>query len=198
MTTFPRHRWSREGDGRELVAMGWAALLVVIVVLSSWAHHSLSTALPPSSQSAAAQPANSMSPPLAPLTVGTQIEAWFTEAKPSIIALFGAADNLVTAARYGNVAAAGSACPTLASALSNVQHHVPSPDPTLNIKLRQAIASYREGLGHCIPGAQNRDPVELGEATVSTNRGSAELQAAVGIIEDDLSAEARDNRVWTA
>ncbi len=198
MATPTRHRPSRDGDGRELVAMGWAALLVVLVVLSSWAHQSLATTRPPLSHSAAAQPAKSMSPPLAPLTVGTQIQAWFTEAKPSIIALFGAADNLVTAATYGNIAAAGSACPTLASAVGNAQHHVPSPDQTLNIKLRQAITDYREGIGHCVPGARNRDPVELGEARVATSRGSAELQAAVGIIEDDLSSEARDNRVWTA
>lgn len=198
MATSTRHHWSRAGDGRELVAMGWAALLVILVVLSSWAHQSLSTARPPLSHSAVAQPATSMSPPLAPLTVGTQIQAWFTEAKPSIIALFGAADNLVTAARYGNVAAAGSACPALATAVGQVQHHVPSPDPTLNTMLRQAITDYRAGIGHCVAGAQNRDPVELGEARVATSRGSAELQAAVGIIEDDLSSEARDNQVWTA
>jgi len=194
MAASARHRSSRE----ELAAIGWAALLAVVVVLSNWAHHSVSTARPPSSHSAAAQPAGSMSPPLAPLTVGMQLQAWFTEAKPSIIALFGAADNLVTAARYGNVAAAGSACPILASAVGNLQHHVPSPDPTLNTTLRQAITSYREGIGHCVTGAQNRDPVELTEARVSTSRGSAELQAAVGIIEDDLSWDARDSRVWTA
>jgi hypothetical protein len=196
MAASARHRSSRTTDGRELAAMGWAALLVVVVVLSNWAHHSLSIT-DPSSHSAAVQPARSMSPPLAPPTVGTQLQAWFTEAKPSIIALFGAADNLVTAARYGNVDAAGSACHTLASAVGNVQHHVPSPDPTLNTKLRQAITDYREGLSHCVPGAQIRDPVELGEARVSTSRGSAELQAAVGIIEDDLSSDARDSRVWT-
>ena len=33
---------------------------------------------------------------------------------------------------------------------------------------------------------------------VSISQGSTDLQAAVGIIEEDLASEARDQRVWTA
>jgi hypothetical protein len=117
--------------------------------------------------------------------VGTQLQAWLNDAKPSIVALFGAADDLVTAARYGDVAATGGACHIVAGAVGDLQRHVPSPDQTLNAKLQQAITGYQEGIRHCVPGAQNRDPVEISEARVSTSRGSAELQAAVGIIEDD-------------
>lgn len=197
MTTSARHRSLFECGGREVVATGWAVLLVVIAVLSNWAHQDLSTARRQSAHSAEAQPARSMSSPPPPLAAGTRMQAWFTDAKPSIIALFGAADDLVTAARYGNVTAAGGACQTVAGAVGDLQRHVPSPDPALNTKLQQAIASYQEGIRHCIPGAQNRDPLEISEARGSTSWGSAQLQAAVGIIEDDLAADARDSRVWT-
>jgi hypothetical protein len=195
MAASSRHRSSRKRRGPELVvAAGWAVLLVVIVVLSAWAHQSFSTVRPASPHGAAAQPASSKGLPLA---MGTQLQAWFTDAKPSIIGLFGAADNLVTAARYGDIAATGAACETTAGAVANMQHHMPSPDPALNIELQRAITSYQEGIRHCVSGVQKRDPVEIGEATVHTNRGSSDLQAAVGIIEDDLTSDARDNRVWT-
>jgi hypothetical protein len=198
MATSSRHRASRKRGGSELVAaVGGAVLLVVIAMLSAWAHHSLSTVQPASPHAAAAQPANSMSPPLAPLPMGTQVRAWFTDAKPSIIALFGAADNLVTAARYGDIAATGAACQTTAGAVANLQHHVPSPDPALNIELQQAITSYQLGIRHCVSGTQNRDPIEIGKATGYINQGSTYLNATVGMIEDDLSSDARDNRVWT-
>lgn len=198
MATSSRHRASRKRGGSEPVASaGGAVLLVIIAMLAAWAHHSLSTVRPASPHVAAAQPANSMSPPLAPLPMGTQVRAWFTDAKPSIIALFGAADNLVTAARYGDNAATGAACQTTAGAVANLQHHMPSPDPALNIELQQAITSYQLGIRHCVLGTQDRDPIEIGKATAFINQGSTYLNATVGMIEDDLSSDARDNRVWT-
>jgi hypothetical protein len=203
MATSSRHRasarFSRKGGGRELVAAAsGAVLLVVIAVLSAWAHHSLSSVRPASPHAAAAQPASSVCPPLPPLPMGTQVRAWLTDAKPSIILLFGAADNLVTAARLGDVARTGAACQTAAGAVANLQHHMPSPDPALNTELQQAITSYQVGIRHCVSGTQKQGPIEIGEATVYINQGSTDLQAAVGIIEDDLSSDARDHRVWTA
>ncbi|MFZ3269914.1 MAG: hypothetical protein WA285_15040 [Mycobacterium sp.] len=203
MATYSQHRGSarspRTLGGRELVvAVGWAALLVVIVVLSAWAHHSLSPARQASPHAAAAQPAISISPPLPALPVGPQLRAWFTDAKPSITAMFIAADNFVTAARYGDVAGAGAACQTEADALAKLQHHTPSPDPALNTKLQQAITNYQAGIRHCVAGKQDREPAETGKAMVSISQGSTDLQAAVGIIEEDLATEARDQRVWTA
>lgn len=205
MATPGRHRVpvrsARKGGDRQrrelVAAASGAVLLVVIAVLSAWAHHSLSTVRPVSPHAAAAQPANSVSPPLPPLPTGTSVRAWLTDAKPSIIDVFGAADNLVTAARLGDIAETGAACPTAAGAVANLQHHMPSPDPTLNAKLQQAITSYHVGIRHCVSGTQHRDPIEIGEATVYVKQGSTDLQAAVGIIEDDLSSEARDHRVWT-
>jgi hypothetical protein len=186
------------GDRELIIAVGWAALLVVIIVLSAWAHHSLSPARQASPHAAAAQPASTISPPVPALPVGPQLRAWFTDAKPSITAMFIAADNFVTAARYGDVAGAGAACQTAADALAKLQHHTPSPDPALNTKLQQAITNYQAGIRHCVTGRQDRDPAETGKAMVSLSQGSTDLQAAVGIIEEDLASEARDQRVWTA
>ena len=81
--------------------------------------------------------------------------------------------------------------------MANLQHHMPSPDPALNIELQQAITSYQLGIRHCVSGTQNRDPIEIGKATGYINQGSTYLNATVGMIEDDLSSDARDNRVWT-
>jgi hypothetical protein len=53
------------------------------------------------------------------------------------------------------------------------------------------------GIRHCVSGTQNRDPIEIGKATGYINQGSTYLNATVGMIEDDLSSDARDNRVWT-
>ena len=116
MATYSHHlvsaRSPRKLGGRQLVvAVGGAVLLVVIVVLSAWAHHSLSASRQASQHAAAAQPASSISPPLPALPVGPQLRAWFTDAKPSITAMFVAADNFVTAARYSDIAGAGSGVP---------------------------------------------------------------------------------------
>ncbi len=203
MATYSHHlvpaRSPRNLGGRELVvAVRWAVLLVVIVVLSALAHHSLSASRQASQHAAAAQPASSISPPLPALPVGPQLRAWFTDAKPSITAMFIAADNFVTAARYSDSAKAGAACQTAADALATLQQHTPSPDAALNTKLQQAITHYQAGVRDCVAGKQDRDPVETGKALVSFNQGSTDLQAAVGIIEDDLASEARNQRVWTA
>jgi hypothetical protein len=185
--------------GRQLViAVGSAVLLVVIAVLSAWAHHSLSAPRHTSQHAPAAQPATSISPPPPGLPVSQPLRAWSTDAKPSIRAMFIAADNFVVAARYGDIAAAGTACHNTADALATLQQHTPSPDPALNTKLQQAITHYRTGVRDCVAGKEDRDPVETGKAMVSINHGSTDLQAAVGILEEDLALEARDQRVWTA
>ena len=105
--------------------------------------------------------------------------------------MFIAADNFVTAARYSDIAGAGAACQIAADALAKSQKHTPSPEPALNTKLQQAITHYQAGVRDCVAGKQDRDPVETGKATVSINQGSTDLQAAVGIIEEDLAAEGR-------
>ena len=195
MATYSYHRASARS-----VAVGWAVLLVVVVVLTALAHYSLSASRQASPHAVAAPPASSVSPPPRTVPVGPQLRAWFTHAGPSITVMFIAADNFVTAARYGDIARAGAACQTAADALAKFQQQTPSPDPypALNTKLQQAITDYQAGVRDCVAGKQDRDPVETGKAIVSFNQGSTDLQAAVGIIEEDLAYEARDQRVWTA
>ena len=201
MATYSHYRVLARSPlgGRQLViAVGSAVLLVGIAVLSAWAHHSLSAPRQSSQHAPAAQPATPNSPPPPGLPVSQPLRAWSTDAKPSIRAMFIAADNFVTAARYGDIAAAGGACHTAANALATLQQHMPSPDPALNTSLQQAITHYQAGVRDCVAGKQDRDPVETGKAMVSINHGSTDLQAAVGILEEDLASEARDQRVWTA
>ena len=109
------------------------------------------------------------------------LRTWFTDAKPSIAAMFIAADNFVAAARYGGIAEAGTTCRIAADALATLQHHTPSPEPALNTELQQANTSYETGNRHCIAGKRDRDPVETGKAIGDFSQGSTELPAAVGI-----------------
>ncbi len=135
MATYSHYRVLARSPlgGRQLViAVGSAVLLVGIAVLSAWAHHSLSAPRQSSQHAPAAQPATPNSPPPPGLPVSQPLRAWSTDAKPSIRAMFIAADNFVTAARYGDIAAAGGACHTAANALATLQQHMPSPDPALN------------------------------------------------------------------
>lgn len=196
MAKSGHHRGQGKNQQRhELVAAaGWAVLVVVIAVLSTWAHHSLSTARPAASHAAVTQPANSFSPPL---PMGTQVHAWLNDAEPSINALFIAADNIVATATQADIAGTAAACQSAAGAAANLQHHLPSPDPALTTALQQAIDSYQVGIRHCISGTQNRDAV-IGEATVYINQGSTDLQEAVDILNGDLSSDARDTPVLTA
>jgi hypothetical protein len=157
---------------------------------------------PPSPHAAAALPAGGFSPqppppqpPSGPMR--TQLRAWLTEAEPSIDALFIARDEIVAAAALADFAATGAACQSAAGAVANTEQHLPSPDPALNIELRQALTKYQVGIRHCISGTQNRNAIEIGEATVYINQGTTDLRTAVDMIESDLSSDASGRRVLT-
>lgn len=175
---------------RELAAAtGGAVLLVVIAMLSAWAHYSVSTFRPASPHAAAVQPANSMRTPLG---------AWLNDAEPSINALVVARENIVVAAVQGDIAGTRTACQTAAGALATLQEHLPSPNLGLTNTLQQAINNYRVGVRHCMLGTQKQDAVEIGEATVYIKQGYTDLQKAIRILEDDLSSDARFPDVLTA
>jgi hypothetical protein len=190
------------GQGRyqrhELAAAaGGIMLVVVIAVLSAWAHHSLSAVRLPSQHAAAAAPASGLAPRPLSVPPSPPMRAWFNEAKPSIDALVVARDEIVAAVTQGDMAATGAACRTAAGAVANLQQHLPSPDPVLNTALQQAITNYQLGIRYCIWGTQNQDAVKIGKATVYIDQGNTDLQIAVDIIESDLSSEARGTRVLT-
>ncbi len=179
-------------------ATGAAVLLVVIAMLSAWAHYSVSTVRPASPHAAAAQPGNSFGPPQPSLSMRTLLGAWLNDAEPSINALVIARDNIVFGAVQGDIAGTRAACQTAAGALATLQKHLPSPNLGLTNVLQQAINNYHVGIRHCISGTQNQDAVEIGEATVYIKQGYTDLQKAVHILEDDLSDDARDPDVLTA
>jgi hypothetical protein len=180
-------------------AAGWAVLVVVIAVLSAWAHHSLSTSRPAVTKTAAVRPAGAASaaplasPPSPPLRV--QLRAWLDDAEASIDALVVAGDNVVATATRGDTAGTGTACQTAAGALASARQHLPSPDPALNTALQQAFSDYRAGIRCCFPGTQNQDAVDVGQAPGLIDQGKIVLQNAFDILEADLSA---DSDVLTA
>ena len=176
----------------------WAVLVVVIAVLSAWANHSLTTAPPAAPAAAAALPASGFAPQPSSLPPSLPMRAWLNKAGPSIDALVAAGDEIVAAASQGDIVATGAACHTAADAVANLQQRLPSPDPALNIALQQAITNYQVGIRHCLSGAQHRNAVDIGEATVSIDQGNTDLQIAVDIIESVLSSDTRGPRVLTA
>jgi hypothetical protein len=192
----PRGKRIRYQRHELVAAAGGAVLVVVIAVLSAWAHHSLSTVPPASPHAASAQPAAvGPQPPSPPMR--SQLRAWFNDVEPSIDALLVARDKIMAPAAQGDFAATGAACQSAGGAISNIQQHLPSPDPTVNTILQQALSHYQVGIRHCIAGAEDRDAVDIGEATVFVNQGHTDLQKAVDIIASDLSSDARDPRLLT-
>ncbi|WP_407687018.1 hypothetical protein [Mycobacterium sp. HUMS_1102779] len=209
MATTSRHRApvrSRHhgGDGvsvkparyhrQELTAAaGGAVLLVVIGVLSGWAHHSLANANPPSDA-----PATGVAEPLTSPHPGGQLQGWLTQAEPSIDELISARHAVTAAAAVGDVTATGVACEGADASVAGAQRHLPSPDPELDIALQQAIDNYRVGLRHCIVGVQNHDGGEIAYAASYLDQGNAELRAGLAIIEKDLrDAQPQDPSVLT-
>jgi hypothetical protein len=198
MATSRRHgAQGRHQQCHELVAAAGAAVLVVVIaVLSMWAHHSLSHARPAATSTATVLPAGAASgapSPSAPLRV--QLRAWLDDAEPSINTLVIAGDNVVGTATRGDIAGTGTACQTAADTLANARQHLPSPSPALNTALQQAFSDYQAGIRCCIPGTQNQDAVEIGQAPGFIDQGKVVLQNAFDILEAGLSA---DSDVLTA
>jgi hypothetical protein len=205
----PPCRRTSHQRGELITAAGWAVLLVAIAVLSGWAHHSLSTARPaatpppsaaatPPPSTAATRPPNTAATPMTSGPTDTQLRAWLAQAEPSIDALVGARDDIAAAAADNDMPGTGAACRTADDAIASLQQHMPTPDPELNNPLQQAISSFQVGLRYCISGAQNQQTNEIEQAATYIDRGNADLQTAVDILERDLSGSApRDPGVLT-
>ena len=195
MARSSRHRaHPRSKQGRyqrhELVAAASGAVLVVVIaMLSAWAHHSLSTSRPSATNTAAVRSATAASAaPLPSPPLRVQLRAWLDDAEPSIDALVVAGDNVVAIATRGDIAATSTACQTAAGALASARQHLPSPDPALNTALQQAF-STRAGIRCCVPGTQNQDTIDIGQAPGFIDQGKTVLQNAFDILEADLSAD---------
>lgn len=181
-----------------IAAAGGAMLLVVIAVLSGWAHYSLSNARPVLPHAATAAPATGVAEPLTSPRPGGQLRGWLAQAEPSINALIAARRAITAAAAADDIVATGAACESADVAVTGAQHHMPSPDPELNTALQQAIDSYRVGLGYCVRGVQTHDGTKIAHAARYIERGNVELQAALAIIDRDLPEnQPRDPRVLT-
>ena len=192
----PGGKGARYRPQQLLMAANGAALLVVIAVLAAWAHHSLSAWPSDRSTDAATQPAESVgAAPPAPMLL--QLLAWRSEAKPSFDALVTARHSIAAAAAQHDIAGTGVACLSAGGAVVDSQQQMPSPDPALNAALQQAITSYQLGLGHCFSGTQQQDAAELGQAATYFNKADIQLQAALTILDRELSGGAPGSAVLT-
>lgn len=192
----PRGRQGRYQRHEMVAGVSGAVLVLVIAVLSACAHHSLPTSRPAATITAAVRPASAASAaPLPSPPLRVQLRAWLDDAEPSINALVVAGANVVATATRGDIAGTGTACQTAADALASARQHLPSPDPALNTALQQAFSDYRAGIRCSIPGTQNQDAIDMGQAPGFIDQGKTGLQNAFDILEADLSA---DSDVLTA
>jgi hypothetical protein len=179
-------RWYRRDE--LLAAAGGCVLLVVtllvvIAVLSAWAHHSLSTTRLVAPNHAAVAPATTSS---LPVPMHAQLRAWLSDAEPSIDALLVAGGGAVDAGAHGDIARTSAACQTTAGAVTNVQVHLPSPEPALNAAFLQAITEYQVGVRYCIAGTRQRNAIEIGQAAGFIEKGETDLQTALDAIIHEL------------
>ncbi len=169
-----------------LAATGGALLLVVIAVLSGWAHHSLANPRPVPPHAGAPAPATGVAEPRMSAHAGLRLRDWLTRAEPSIDALAAARRTVTAAAAGGDLAATGVACTGADAAVTGAQRQLPSPDPDLNAALQRAIESYLVGLRHCVVGVRQHDGIEIARAAGYIDQGNRELRAALAILDRDL------------
>ncbi|OBH05935.1 hypothetical protein [Mycobacterium sp. E1747] len=180
-----------------IAAAAGAALLVVIGVLSGWAHYSLSTAHR-ASPNTAAPPASTSQPPVTPQRMSAQLRAWLAEAQPSIEALVAARHEIASAAADDDLARTGATCQNADGAVTSLERYLPSPDPALNTVLQQATNSYHVGLRYCISGVQKYDGNDIMQAVTYINQGTADLQRATDTLQHDpANLEPHDPNVMT-
>jgi hypothetical protein len=172
MASSGRHRTGGRYQRHELIAAaGAAVLLVVIAVLWTWAHHSLSTARLAPSNTATALPASAAPAlPLGSRSLRELLRAWLDEAEPSIDSLSIAGENVVAAASRADIAGTRAACQTARDALANAQQHLPSPDSALNTALQQAFDDYQAGTATASRGRKTRTPSTSARARASPVR----------------------------
>lgn len=170
-------RYQRE---RRITAMSWAGLLVIIAVVSAWAHFGSRT-----SPDNAAMP-NASAPPMR-----VQLGAWLTESERLIHDLVTARNNIAAAAAQRDLTATGAACRTATNAVANLHRKMPSPEPTLNSTLEHAITSYDAGLPHCISAARTQDGPGLAQAASYITEGDDAMRAALDFLGPKSGGEPR-------
>jgi hypothetical protein len=76
--------------------------------------------------------------------------------------------------------------------MTSVLQHLPSPDPTLNTALQQAVNDYQAGVRHCISGTQKQDAADILRGAGLVSQGKADLLKAYDILEAELSPDSGD------
>lgn len=161
-------RYQRE---QRVTAISWAGLLVVIAVLSAWAHFGSRT-----SPDNAAMPSASAPP------MRMQLGAWLTDSERFIHDLVTARNNIAAAAGRHDLPGTGAACRTATGAVAKLHQKMPTPEPTLTNTLEDAIASYDVGLPYCISATQTENGAALARAASYISEGDDAMRAALDIL----------------
>lgn len=165
---------SRSQRDQRISAIGTVVFVVVSAAVSAWLYYRSD----PSDGDATSLP-NASVPPM---------PVWLIETKQSINDLVNARNNIAAAAARRDLAATGVACRNATGAVANLHQQMPSPEPSVNNPLQQAITSYEMGLPYCISASQIQDGAGLQRAATLITQGDAAMRQALDLLGDDPSA----------
>ena len=168
---IPLQKIDRYGYERRVTAVGWAALLIVIAVLSVWAYCRMSTG--PSNL-----PDNEAVSPLP-----GSLSAWLAKSQPLIDHLVAERNNIAAAAGRRDAAATGAACQSATGAVSELHRQLPGPERVLNMTLQQAVQYYETGLPYCIAAARTEDARGMQQAATHIRHGDAFMRKALTFLD---------------
>lgn len=169
---------SRYQRDQRNAALGTGVFVVVSVALSGWLY----------GQSDAPDGAPT-SPPGA--SAVPPMPVWLAQTTRSINDLVTARNNIAAAAGRRDLAETGKACRNATGAVAHLHERMPSPEPSVNRTLQQAITNYEIGLPYCISATHDQDRAGLQRAASFITRGDDAMRVALDLLGEDPSAQPR-------
>jgi hypothetical protein len=123
------------------------------------------------------------SAPALPITIRDRVVVWYTDVGKAEIALL--VSRLDTAGLAPNLAAQGTACVKLATAVATARADPPVPDPAAQPWLTGALTEFGKGAADCHAGASSHN-------TALSDRAAAEIHAATADLKQLTTGLAND------
>ena len=174
-----RRAATRYQRDQQIARIGTVVCLLVVAAVS-WAYHRSSGQLD--------APEDSAETTNAPLSV----TAWLNRSEPSINDLVAARNRIAAAAADRDLAGTGAACRSATGAVANLHQQMPSPEPTVDHTLQEAIGSYDIGLPYCISATQTQDGAGMQRAATYISQGDAAMRVALDYLGNVPGGEPRD------
>ncbi|MCV7402686.1 hypothetical protein H7K24_21335 [Mycobacterium fragae] len=125
----------------------------------------------------------STAPPLS-----AQLQIWYSHVQPYFQELADAGHRLATAGQNEDLTGLGFACQQLQDAASNLQQHMPTPDPDLTRELQGAISDYDAGSRFCVAGSQKVNMGELEDSLPLLNSANVKMDTATNLLHRDMGS----------